>query len=136
MTDELQPVRCRLCSPSNYPQLNFMKLTRRFIQLAAHVRESNAMSIVDFSASGMAVKDIQRFDAWIAANALALAQELEFLLPLAKEPCCECDGNGCVHCQPEVWFACPNHPDHRVQSNGWVPCPTCGTDLVMDSENA
>jgi len=107
------------------------------------------MAICDFSASAMATKDRQQFDRWLEQNASALAEELKALLAAAKESCPECDGNGCVECQPElrssptsssgftrwVWFACPNHPDHRVQSNGWVPCPTCGAALVMDSEN-
>lgn len=93
------------------------------------------MTLCDFSASSMANKDRQRFDHWIEKNADALAEELKALLPAAKESCPECDGNGCVECQPEVWFACPNHPDHRVQSNGWVPCPTCGAALAMDSES-
>ena len=84
----------------------------------------------------MATKDKQRLDRWLEQNAPALAEELKKLLPAAKESCHECDGYGCVECQPEVWFACPNHHDHRVQSNGWVPCPICGHALVMDSESA
>ena len=46
--------------------------------------------------------------------------------------CDECNDNGCVKCQPDVWFACPNHPEQRVQSDGWVPCPQCGAGMVEE----
>lgn len=85
------------------------------------------MAVCDATAMAMAAKDNQRLDAWLAVNSTALAEELKAMIPADKmDTCDECDGNGCKECQPDTWFACPDHPDHRVHGDGWSSCPVCG----------
>ena len=75
---------------------------------------------------------------WDVEHATAAHKAKAFLKVFGQweddEDCSECDGNGCKVCQPDVWFACPQHPDQRSQGDGWARCGTCGGEMVNTKE--